>query len=292
MAKIFLSVPILEKPEFKMIYSVYQAILSCREHQVRLYINEGDSLVSRIRCVHMSVFLHEYPDYDYFCSIDSDIEIVNCFATNNILKKLIDHNLDFVGGLYALKQFNNEPQCSSIPLDPTINRSNISFNKGLLEMMWLSSGCWMIKRSVIEKMVAAYPEKTYVGDDNVAGKTIHGLCLPEVCEIKGSNGEVFKKLLSEDWNFCQKWRDIGGKIYADTSIVLRHIGKIPYNLWNVEVVTKKKEDVPTAISTNPTQIIPNKVNIPNSLPNLPPAGFDLENLKTLKSLNLDVQKEK
>lgn len=242
MAKIFLSIPILEKPDFKMIYSTYQAILSSGKHQVRMYVNENDSLISRVRNVHLSTFLNDYPDYDYFCSIDSDIEIVNCFATNNIFNKLIDADKDFIGGLYALKQFEKPPMCSSIPLDTNMNRSNIPFNKGIIEMLWLSSGCWMIKRSVIEKMVEAYPELTYVGDDNVAGKPIHGLCIPAIFEVE-SNGKKFKKYLSEDWAFAHRWKQIGGKIHADTSIVLRHLGKIPYQLWNIEVGTRKKEDM-------------------------------------------------
>jgi len=31
---------------------------------------------------------------------------------------------------------------------------------------------------------------------------------------------------------------MGGKLYGDTSIVLNHIGKIPYTLWDVEVQKK------------------------------------------------------
>ena len=60
MANIFLSIPILDKPEYRMIHSVYQAILSCREHRVRIFVNENDSLISRVRNVHMSLFYHEY----------------------------------------------------------------------------------------------------------------------------------------------------------------------------------------------------------------------------------------
>lgn len=282
MAKIFLSVPILEKPDFKMIYSTYQAILSCREHQVRLYVNENDSLISRIRNVHISTFLNDYPDYEYFCSIDSDIEIVNCFSSNNIFSKLIAADKDFIGGLYALKQHEKPPMCSSIPMDDSLNRSTIPFNKGIIEMMWLSSGCWMIKRSVLEKMVSKYPELTYVGDDNVAGKKIHGLCIPAIFEIE-NNGQRFKKYLSEDWALCKRWTDIGGKIHADTSIVLRHLGKIPYQLWNVEVVSKKEEPkiekhLPT-IAELTNQLNKNTEAIEKNtekLNGLPLPGFDLK----------------
>jgi len=198
MAKIFLSVPILGKPELKMIYSTYQAILSS-SHQVRIYFNENDSLISRVRNVHISTFLYDFPEYDYFMSLDSDIEVLNAYKTNNIFSKLVAHDLEFVGGLYSIKK-QGQTKCSSILIDP----KDVQFNSGVVEVRWLSSGCWCIKRSVVEKMAAAYPELTYNGDDNAAGKTIHGLYIPMIYDLRvgefGSD-KPFRKYLSEDWSF-------------------------------------------------------------------------------------------
>ncbi len=239
MANIFLSVPVLGKPELQMIYSMYQAILSSREHKVRVYFNENDSLISRVRNVHMSIFYYDFPEYDYFMSLDSDLEIVNAFLNNNIFNKLTSHNLDFVGGLYAVKK-PGERRCSSI----TANGREPAFDSGLVEMGWMSSGCWCIKRSAIKKMIEAYPELEYDGDDNASGRKIHGLYIPMIYDVKKNDFPGVKlpcrKYLSEDWSWCQRWRDIGGKIYADTSLALRHIGKAHYTLWDVEV---QKRDV-------------------------------------------------
>jgi hypothetical protein len=237
MANIFLSVPILDKPELKMIYSTYQAILSCRDHNVRIYFNENDSLISRVRNVHLSEFLYNYTECDYFMSLDSDLELLNCYPSSNIFTKLIAHDLDFVGAEYAIKK-PGVRRSSSISIDG----EQSEFDTGLKEMLWLSTGCWCIKRSAVERMAAAYPELTYNGDDNATGKLIHGLYIPMLYDIKKDDfpGSVppFRKYLSEDWSFCHRWRAMGGKIYADTSIVLRHIGKIPYTLYDVDVVKK------------------------------------------------------
>jgi len=266
MAKIFVSVPILGRPELKMIYSLYQSIFTCKEHQVRLYFNENDSLISRVRNAHISTFINEYKDCDYFMSIDSDLEIINCYGTNNIFSKLVAHDKDFVGGLYALKK-PGTPVSSSIP--DSGNMEKPQFDSGLMKMKWLSSGCWCIKRSVIEKMVAAYPELTYDGDDNMAYKKVHGLYIPFIADLTNENG-TFKKYLSEDWAFAHRWKAIGGEIYADTSIVLKHIGTFPYSLWNVEVVAAKKDEAKPSID----------VKQPNgSVFSLPPAGFDLTKTK-------------
>jgi len=244
MAKIFLSVPILGKPELKHMYSMYQAILSCPQHQVRVYFNENDSLISRVRNVHMSVFLNDFTECDYFMSLDSDIEIVNCYPNNNIFSKLIAHNEDFVGGLYAIKK-PGVRRSSSI----TWTGHSPQFESGLVQMRWLSSGCWCVKRSVVEKMVKAYPELNYDGDDNATGKKIYGLYIPMLYDLKeGDFPNIklpFRKYLSEDWSFCERWKMLGGKIFADTGIVLRHIGKHDYTLWDVEVVKAQKPNVPS-----------------------------------------------
>ena len=263
MAKIFVSVPILGKPELKFMYSMYQATLSCPQHRVRVYFNENDSLISRVRNVHMSVFFNEFKDCDYFMSLDSDIEILNAYSNNNIFAKLVANDVDFTGGLYAIKK-PDVRRCSSIAIDGTIPE----FDTGLKEMRWLSSGCWCIKRSAVEKMVEAYPELSYDGDDNASGKLIYGLYIPMLYNIKTEdlspeeiqNKHLLRanrKYLSEDWSFCERWKAIGGKIHADTSIVLNHIGKKDYTLWDLKVV-KSSQPIP------------------------PPAGFDLENRETKK----------
>jgi hypothetical protein len=177
-------------------------------------------------------------------SIDSDIDIVNCYPNNNIFTKLVEHDLDFVGGLYAIKK-PGPRRCSSI----TRYGKDPEFDTGLVEMAWLSSGCWCIKRSAVKKMIEAYPELMYNGDDNATGKKIYGLYIPMIYDIKENEfpgtPTSFKKYLSEDWAFCSRWRNIGGKIYADTSIALRHIGKVPYTIWDFEVVKSEGPKPPS-----------------------------------------------
>ena len=243
MAKIFVSMPILGKPELKSIYSLYISVLSCGEHQIRLYLNENDSLISRVRNAHLSVFYNDYPECDYFMSIDSDIEILNCHPTNNIFDKLVGHNLDFVGGLYAIKK-PGEIRSSSIAADG----EPPEFNSGLKEMRWLSSGCWCISRSMVGRMVKSYPELEYDGDDNMSKKKMYGLYIPQLYDLKKDDLPgvkiPFRKYLSEDWSFCERWKKIGGNIYADTSIILNHIGKHDYNLFNVEMVVRERPAAP------------------------------------------------
>lgn len=223
--KIFLSIPIADKPELRMFFEVQKAI-STSKHEILLYSTEGDSLISRVRNNHISMFINKYKDCDYFFSLDSDLEIKNSSKNDNIFDKLIEHNLDFVGGLYALKKQTEERRMSSVTAEYSF--FPLEFNSGIKKMKWLGSGCWCVKRNSIEKMVKAYPELHYDGEGEMYGNKVYGLYNPYIHDL----GEGKRKYLSEDWAFVERWKKINGdEVYADTSIILNHIGKFSYNLW-------------------------------------------------------------
>jgi hypothetical protein len=78
----------------------------------------------------------------------------------------------------------------------------------------------LLKREVIERMAAAYPETRY--------KSVHAHSNAKAdenyalfhCMIDKDTGAY----VSEDFAFCQRWRDIGGKIWLDTEGKLVHTG--------------------------------------------------------------------
>jgi len=226
MAKIFLSMPVADRPELQTMCSLFLSMVTSK-HEVIIHSTENDSLISRIRNSHISTFWEDYKQCDYFFSLDSDLEIADVSKDNNIFDKLIDHDKEFVGALYALKN-PTERKCSSFTID---GKNKIARNIGLIEMMWLSTGCWCLKRSAVEKMIKAYPELIYTGDGVMAGRRVYGLYVPFIKDL----GRGIKKYLSEDWAFADRWKSIGGKIYADTSIVLKHIGKHSYELWDEKI---------------------------------------------------------
>jgi hypothetical protein len=38
-----------------------------------------------------------------------------------------------------------------------------------------------------------------------------------------------KRYLSEDYAFCRRWQQMGGKIYADCHTTLGHVGNLPFS---------------------------------------------------------------
>ena len=79
----------------------------------------------------------------------------------------------------------------------------------------------LLKRRVIERMIEAYPQTRYTGAhaySNAAGGGV-SYALFDCLIDKATNAYV-----SEDFGFCQRWRDIGGKIWLDTEGRLTHVG--------------------------------------------------------------------
>lgn len=141
----------------------------------------------------------------HFMFIDSDIR----FHPDHILGLLLADK-DIAGGLYPKK---------SIPEQYVVNGVAGGETSGMLfEVSTLGTGFMMIKRSVIEHMIDNYSSLKYkndVGLSNDSEEYLYALFDTDI--IDGI-------YMSEDWLFCKRWRDIGGKVWADARIHLDHAG--------------------------------------------------------------------
>lgn len=165
----------------------------------------NESLISRGRnnLIARGMF-HAQPTHFFF--IDADIG----FNPESILQLLVDEK-DVVGGLYPKK---------GLPIDYNFNIKHGGKIEGaLVEVDTLATGFMMIKRTVIEQMFVEYPETKYIDDVGI-GKQFEPFMYALFDCVIDSKGHY----LSEDWTFCRRWAAMGGEIWADTRILLDHIG--------------------------------------------------------------------
>jgi len=221
-AKVFVSLPIADKPHAEFDATFENARRSSRNATFLPYHEIGCSGITYLRNRHISTFLYGAKDCTHYCQLDCDLILHNQSASDNLFDKLLAHDLDFVGGLYAYRapRPGQKFPCSSI----LKGGAEPCRNSGLVEALYLSGGCWLVKREVIERMAKAFPELEYDTEDGAKGA---GLFLPFI--YKWENG--FRQEMSEDYAFCHRWREIGGTIWADTAIDLGHIGLREYKLW-------------------------------------------------------------
>uniref|UniRef100_A0A6M3IG34 Putative methyltransferase n=1 Tax=viral metagenome TaxID=1070528 RepID=A0A6M3IG34_9ZZZZ len=203
-----------------------QARTFCQNAVVNLHYAIGDSMISRVRNNQISDFVNN-SQAEWFMTIDSDIYIHQRTAQDNVFDRLLAHNLGVVGGLYAKKVAGDKFRCASVPIDGHLP----AYNEGLIEMQWLSSGCMLVRRPVIMSLIENHPEIIYHGDGRFLMQERYALYMPGISESE-IDGKPFRKYLSEDWSFCLRLQLAGHQIWADTSVLLTHVGEFGYNMWS------------------------------------------------------------
>ena len=171
-----------------------------------------DSIIQLSRDILTANFL--MTKHSHILWLDADID----WKAKDVLR-LLSHDKDIVCGIYPRKRFPIE-----YPIIWTEDDKDVD-EDGLIEIVGAGAGFLLIKREVMEKMVEAYPEKKYIAPDAIQEKDqyldleVYGLWDTYI------ENEV---LYGEDMSFLKRWRAIGGKVFLDTEVYLKHIGSYTY----------------------------------------------------------------
>lgn len=187
-----------------------------------------DSLITRSRNTLVSQFLNT-PMATHLLFIDADIS----FQAEQVYH-MLSFDREFVAGIYPLKVIDwSNPaikraataretfQAAPLLYAGTLCSGNEGEREGrFTTAIYCGGGFMLLKRQVIERMIGAYPESRYKSLHAYSNaKSDENYALFD-CMIDKETGAY----ISEDFGFCQKWRDIGGKIWLDTEGKLTHIG--------------------------------------------------------------------
>lgn len=171
--------------------------------ECEVFDESGNAMIGDCRALIVQHFLASKATHLIF--IDSDV----CWEKGALLK-LVDHDEDFVGGSYP---YRRDP--IAFPISWDTDKPELWANaKGLLEVWGLPGGFICLKREMLERMVRAYPNTEFYAKDAPDEKAYALFDPYRVGKIK----------FGEDYSFCRRWRDIGGKIWLDPEIRMGHIG--------------------------------------------------------------------
>ena len=199
-----------------------------------------ESLIQRARNTLVARVLDENISTHIFF-IDVDIS----WNEHDVLV-LLENDMDIIGAIYPKKAYDFKKIVNSSEILKFKNMNdynneisdenfikhhlvNYNFNYGMsvqivnniIEVKHLATGFMMIKVEVFKKMIASHPEWEYVDDVHNPPSDIKFYSFFD-CGIKD------KHYLSEDWMFCERWIEMGGKIHANIVIPLTHIGSVSY----------------------------------------------------------------
>ena len=106
------------------------------------------------------------------------------------------------------------------------NNEEIKLKDGVIEVEHSPTGFMLIKREVILKMIEAYPEMRIDQDQIINGKNEK---LPNFWNFFDTQFEPVKhSYTGEDFAFCQRWKNIGGKCHAWIMDYITHVGEHQY----------------------------------------------------------------
>ena len=163
----------------------------------------GNALIADARAQIVARFLDSPCDVLVF--VDSDV----CWEAGSLLK-LVDHPVDMAAGIYPQRK---DPVTFSVRwkedkelwADP---------DTGLLEVLGVPFGFVKLTRACLEKMVAQYPN-TEFHCETAPNSTAWGLF---------EDYRIGRLKFGEDYAFCRRWTDMGGKVWIDPEIKFGHIG--------------------------------------------------------------------
>lgn len=175
----------------------------------------GDSIIPRSRNMAVADFLSR-PECTDLVMLDDDLE-----WEPGAVMRLLSHPCDVVGGTYPKRQedieFPIKRLKGAVP-DP---------QTGLLEVKALPTGFLRMTRHALETMTKARPDLAYQEKLVRTGKA---WCLFwfDLLPDEDDPGAELRTLWGEDYTFCRRWRELGGKVYCDTLLTFRHFGKKGY----------------------------------------------------------------
>ena len=192
-----------------------------------------DSLIPRARATLVGSFL-DNPAATHLLFIDADIG----FEVEQ-LYRMLAADKDFTAALYPVKALNWDQmpeRCTrgAEPLDQGALNYVGTFICGpeakqdgdFATASYAGGGFQLIRRTVIEQMVAAHPQTKFTRllatpTGEPPSENLYALFDTFIDQETG-------EYLSEDYAFCRRWRDLGGEIWLDRKSRLTHTGVFDY----------------------------------------------------------------
>ncbi len=175
--------------------------LSDRGDRVTIFDESGNAMIGDCRGLIVAKFLET--DCTHLVFVDSDVS-----WEAGSLPKLVDAGVEFIAGLYPQRK---DPINYCVQWDPAQKEFD---TEKPIEVLGVPAGFMCLSRGMLEKMVGAYPDTQFYCAE-APNDTVH--------DLFGAY-RVGKIKFGEDYSFCRRWRDIGGKIWIDPTIRMAHTG--------------------------------------------------------------------
>ncbi len=175
---------------------------------------EGDSLICRMRQRVCHSFLMSPATHLLLC--DGDIEALD----PTCVRKMLMSGHDVVAGAAPFKDKTGRVVCNIWPGTFDKDGEQLALKHGCLDVMDVGTGFVLVSRAALIKLMAAHPELLHWSraiEDR--GSPLWALF------DTGIHDQAYQ---SEDYMFCRRWQDLGGRVYVYVPATFRHWGEYGY----------------------------------------------------------------
>jgi hypothetical protein len=224
----------------------------------------NESLISRARNTLSAKFLHTEGS-THLMFIDADIG----WEPWHLLA-LLNADKDVVGGLYPMKSLPVKWCVNGIPGQVEDPESN------LIEVTKTGTGFLLIKREVFEKLNAHPAVRPFTNDIGLDP------ALNQYMKTYFDTAVREGRYYSEDWTFCENWRDIGGQVWVDKRVLLKHVGTYTFDYGTHEKLYKDLAEMFNPTGTVTTAPVMTAAATPHELAAQPAPVMETEVLASSK----------
>lgn len=229
---VMICTPIARNPVWQYTAALASTILFLQEQGIRVgfHFVIGSSVIHKARNELVGYFLRS--DFTDMLCIDDDMD----WNPKDVLR-LLGSDKALIGGVGRMRvqNPNSDPNvwCWR-PLHDDQGRLRQD-DMGAIEVKGFGAAFMLINRRVFEDMIAAHPEWKKPGPDDWPADV-----RANYFEFFRQNHEGQKGETSEDYVFCDRWRQLGKSVWIDPTIKLGHVGSWTFS-GSVEELLVAKE---------------------------------------------------
>jgi hypothetical protein len=234
--------------------SIVKLQLALIREGIQLFLDttENESLVHRARNVSVGRFMQK-SDADLFMFIDADVHFdpasvvalirsghdisVACYPKKVVMWDQADEAVR--------KGDTRDMSMLSSSLVVNFGAKNLKVTEGFIPILDGPTGFMLIKRQVFKDMEEKFPELWCVNDHANRDIEKYHACFD--CMIDPQT----RRYLSEDYAFCRRWQQMGGKIHAHVHTTLGHVGNLPFSGCLKDRLEAKEKECNSQPSSSP-----------------------------------------
>jgi hypothetical protein len=250
---IFVATPVHGDVSIHYTQSILKLQQFCLQNNIKISFSlMKSSLVTQGRNLCVSAMFEEKENYTHFLFIDSDIE----FKVQTIMR-MIAANKDVIATPYPLKTLDWDKIAVRIKNHNITDgkemskngftwpvkvedRQEIKVTGGVAEVTHAPTGCLLIKRNVFEKMMKERPDLKINQPTIINGEQVDREFMYNFFDTY--HEPETKRYYGEDFGFCKRWTEIGGKCHILVDEYITHVGEYRYTGRLMDDLTFSKKN--------------------------------------------------